>query len=250
MAVKQKDSTKKVFISAALLYSAWVGFFLVCSFLRLPIFQQEQSAVFAVSIVFILSCLFCTLIAAGRIHDLKYIPSIIIPVFIVSGRLISFIGAVVFTRITGKTLFLLPFGSIDFFLFYFLYFGFLNYIRKEEEKYKKPQFKLYFLLPLLLFACPVFVHFFKEGFTGATVYSLVYTSVAVTAMISGLSFRRALPKQKLTALPMIVAVPVDMLIYLEFTQLKSLLPPMLNYLLLPYALFLFSYTVSKPQKEN
>ena len=247
----KKDPAVKIIIISAILYTVWVGFYLVFSVIDMPpflasflsLFQQQETTIRGVSFGFIAVSLICAVIVAGRIEALKYTPFILLAVFILSGRLISFTGAFIFIEITGKTLFLVPFGSIDFFLFHFLVIGLLGFLEKEEDSPQKAKFNIIMALPVLLFIFPVLIHVKPDGFTFLSIYSLVFTTVAVVVMIKAITFYQVYPSGRLITVSLIIAGFLDMLIYLNFLIPGEYVPPMLNYLLLPYSLFLFTYAI-------
>lgn len=233
----------KILLITAVLYSLWVVFYIICYFLKLSFFQPR----IAVSIGFIAVCLISAILAAGEIEEQRYTAITLLSFFIISGRLVGFTGAFAFSELTGKTLFRLPFGSIDYFIFYLLSMGLFHHVRAVHDKPAPRSFSVLQLLPALLLVAPVLIHLYPEGITFLAVYSLVFTGIGAAAAFSAVSFWKAYPGEKRIALAIIIALLADMLIYLYPADIVAL-PAMLNYLLLPYAILLFVYGLGEKKK--
>jgi len=224
--------TSGIIFASAIIYSLWLVFYAVCYYFDLFILPKN-SAEFG----FMTAALVATIIVSVRIEDLNYSPFILIIVFAVSGRLVGFVGNYISMMMTGKALFLLPFGGLDFFLFNLLLLGLFRFAGLLGKPSGKKGFRAVILIPILLFAAPVLLNLIPGGLNAETVYSFIFTAFAVWTTVSAVSFGLKYPGKKRFAIASCAAVIIDMLIYLQFTPAAGILPPKLNYLLLPFALF-------------
>lgn len=231
--------------AAVILYSAWIVFYLAChyfGFFSLP----ALSSVFS----FMAAALFALLIVSSCIEELRYSPFILIIVFALGGRLIAFIGDYISMLVIGKVMFMLPFGSIDFYLFNLLILGFFRYAAFSAGSSGKKSFHIVSLIPLMLFSAPVLLNLLSEGLTAVTVYSFVFTTMAALTMGACISFTMNYPRKRWFAIAAGAAVIADMLIYFELSPLSGHLPPGLGNLLLPYALFMLTDAAARIKKDD
>jgi len=237
--------TSGIIFAAAIIYALWLVFYTLChyfAFFALP----ENSADFG----FMAAALFSVIIVSVRIEELYYSPFILIIVFSLSGRLVGFIGNFIAVMMTGKTLFHLPFGGLDFFLFNLLLLGLFRFIIFSDKPTGRKGFRAVILIPLLLFAVPVLLNLIPGGFNAEAVYSFLFTALAVFTAVSALSLGLRYPGKKRFAIACGIAVGIDLLVYLQFTPAKGLLPPKVNYLLLPLALFYLADAAAGLTKED
>ncbi|MBI9108050.1 MAG: hypothetical protein JEZ04_14980 [Spirochaetales bacterium] len=235
--------TNRIILAAVILYALWLVFYMIClyfDFFRLP----DNSASFG----FMAAALVSTIIISARIEDLQYSPIILILVFAMGGRLTGFIGDFISISGSGKALFLLPFGGFDFFLFNMLMLGLFRYLTSGLSS--KKAFHPVVLIPLVLFAAPVLIHLRLDGLNALTVYSFIFTSVAVWTLSTAVAFALNYPGRRRFAIAVAAAVIADMLVYLGLTPLSVHLPPGLNYLLLPCALFYLTSAAADLTKDD
>lgn len=243
--VKEKRTTLQILILiTAVAYSIWVLLYLVGFYLYPDILKADTG--FYVSIGFIAAGLILISIITALIEKLKHDPFIIFSLFILSGRLIGFIAAYLFSSFTKNTYLLLPFGNLDFFIFYFLIIGFFTFLRKALPFNKKYRFNALSLLVLLFFSGSVFFYLTGKGSTYISIYSFIFTLIPVTAVLLA-PYHTNLASLQLIIVSVIMAAVFDMLIYLQFTEWN--IPHELNYLLLPYSFLIFTAGVIRRERE-
>ncbi|MBN2658861.1 MAG: hypothetical protein JXR86_17535 [Spirochaetales bacterium] len=191
--------------------------------------------------IFLAVSLLCTILLVSVIGERKYRPFAIITALAAGGRFVSFSASVLFSSITDRSLYLLPFGTIDFFLFAFLSTGLLSYLENElEHEGKALSFAMFF--PLLLFAIPVYV--FLKGERGIlfSLYSFAFTGTAVLTIIRALLFRIRFQAFKGFSTALILIVLSDMTVYLTFYPVNLRIPSGLPVLLVPLGLIMYTST--------
>lgn len=244
--VKKKRNILEILILITLVvYSVWVLLYLIGFFLYSDFFNKLDTN-FYVSTGFIAICLITISIIIPLIEKFKRDPFIIFSVFILSGRLIGFLAAYLFTTFTEYSFYLLPFGNLDFFIFYFLIIGFFTFLRKSVLLKEKYRFKALSLLALLFFSGPVFFHLIGKGLSYLSIYSLFFTLIPFVVVLAA-PFSTNLASLKLIIVSVIMAAFFDMLIYLQFTEWN--IPHNLNYLLLPYSFLIFTAGVIRRERE-
>lgn len=230
--------------AAAIIYSAWLMFFILnyyFEFINLPLNVR--------SYVFLGAAGLCMITAAVKIAELQYSPFILIVFFLFCGRLTAFAADFISMSLTGQPLFYLPFGGLDFFVYHLLLIGLLRYISLTNEPADK-KFIPAVLTPLILLILPVFIDVYSKSSTSVIIYSFVFTGFAVWSMASALFFGQRYPKMRILAYAAGSTVVFDMLIYIEHSGVLPQLPEKLNYLLLPYAMFLLAYAVSSVSRGD
>jgi len=243
---KKKRNILNTLVSiTAVIYSVWVLLYLIGFFLYSGFFNKIDSGFYLLT-GFIVTGLISVSIIIALIEKLHHDPFILFSVFILGGRLIGFIAANLFLSFTKYSYFLLPFGGIDFFIFYFLIIGFFSFLRKSVLSEQKHGFNALSLLALLFFAVPIFFHIIGKELTYISVYSLVFTLIPVIAILSA-PYHTNLKSVKLIIVSVIMAAFFDMLIYLQFTAWN--IPHGLNYLLFPYSFFIFTAGVIRRERE-
>jgi len=244
--VKEKRTTLQILILiTAVAYSIWVLLYLVGFYLYPDIFLKADTG-FYVSIGFIAAGLILISLIIALIEKLKHDPFILFSLFILSGRLIGFIAAYLFSSFAKNTYLLLPFGNLDFFIFYFLIIGFFTFLRNSVLLKEKYRFKAQSLLVLLFFSGPVFFYLTGKGSIYISIYSFVFTLIPVTAVLLA-PYHTNLASLRLIIVSVIMAAVFDMLIYLQFTEWN--IPHELNYLLLPYSFLVFTTGVIRRERE-
>ncbi|GEM_PF-3284557 len=244
--VKEKKTALQILIMiTAIIYSIWVLLYLASFFLYSDFFNKLHASLY-VSIGFTVIGVVSVSITATMIVKLKRDPFAIFSVFIIGGRLINFIAAYLFSKLTKNSFFMLPFGNPDFFIFYFLLIGSYTFIRKSVLPEKKYGFQALSLFSLLFLASPIFFHVIGKEITVISVYSIFYTLIPIAAILVA-PYNTNLRSLRLIIISVITAAFFDMLIYLKFTEWD--IPPDLNYLLLPYSLLILTASVIRREEE-
>ena len=170
----------------------------------------------------------CALFAVPEIARLRFDPGIIILFFLFTGRLTAYAADYLSLAVLDSPLFKMPFGKFDYFLFHMLLIAFTGLLVRNRKSPKNKTGVLSFL-PVLMLALPVL--------TGSTVYSFVFTGIAAWSMISAIRLSSIFPEYSGFTAACITAAGLDMLVYAEMFSIQKWIPPDLNYLLLPFALF-------------
>ena len=240
------NTSKKIrrFTTAvAIAYSIWLVFFSLCFYLDILSLPDSVGS-WGFAIVLSMSII----LVSSRIEELRYSPLILIMVFALMGRFVGFFADYLSVELTGNILFMLPFGTLRFFLFNFLMIGFFHYYSVAIDNKTAKPFNAVILTPVLLFTLPVSLHLLQEGVTVKTVYSFGYTAVSAWTLITAISFWRTFSGKKLFAIAAGVSILIEMFAY--YTSSVSVLPPKVGILLAPYVFILIVIAAAGITKDE
>ena len=214
-----------VIITAAVLYTLWIGYSLLEKFQIVNLLSSEYLFTFG----FAGSALICTVVAAAKIEYYRYKPFILVLVLMFGGVLIAYAADITCRILYGKALYLLPFGSIDYFLFCLLATALMKQLRLRNSA--AAVFTPFALIPLVLLFLPVYFHILQDGFSVLSIYSLFYTAFGAAVSAKAILFAKSCPEHKLTSIAVIFTVLCDLSLYFVSG---------LNIMLLPFAFFLLA----------
>lgn len=182
---------------------------------------------------------FCSILVCLRIEYMNYRPLILISVFLIAGRTVGFSADFLFRIISGNALYQLPFGSIDFFLFYMLAPAFLKRLGKTDRMVNAPSFSPVIFIPAIVVALPVFAHILPFGFSYLSIYSVVFSLCAAAAGGAAVYYIRSQSERKLPGYCLLAGIIVDLTIYLD-PLLDNFILPDLHLMLFPYVLLIMT----------
>ncbi len=195
---------------------------------------------YAVLILFSFAAVPAVIAAASNIERFKYGPFILIPVFILSGRLLGFTADRMFRHITGFPAYRLPFGDPGIYLYYLLITGLSRYFVKTGIWKREQKSGARRLLPYMLLAVPSGLHFYnKEGWVTSG-FALLLVFIIARAMSVSISPAKNAKYFSWYTWTVSASGLIDMTCFFDNTGISAYLPPLLNYMLMPFVIIYFT----------
>lgn len=221
--------------AAAIVYSVWLIFYLACTYFN--ILSLPEHMVFW---TFAAASAVCMIVTGLRITTLQFSPVILITFFILTGRLTAYAANLISIDETGFSLFRLPFGGLDYFLFILLISGLFRYLKFHDEE-KTMVFYPPALSFVLLIVIPYFTDLRGGSLLSETIYSFIYAASAAAILSAAVIFFKNRSRYAGIAYAAGLCVIFDLTVYLLRIPALSFLPAGLNYLLIPYAMFMLTH---------